>query len=71
MADPGLVTEWLLAEYDATDPYDPSELDTACDNEDDVQIHGQRMLTFKSVMETGEPMRVTRTDYYDYGRWWL
>ena len=73
MPDPGRnpAADWLLAEYDTTGPYDPSDPDTAGDDEAAVEIYVQPMFGLKSVMESGEPMRVTRADYYDYRRWWL
>lgn len=49
--------EWLLRWYESA----PRGCRTG--------IH--RLLTFKSVIDAGTPMRVVQADYADPERWWL
>jgi hypothetical protein len=71
--DPGPAVDWLLAEYDGTvNPFVPDPAD------DPVRgavlfrgVYVQPMFTLRNPVGSGRPMRVTRADYNDPGRWWL
>lgn len=70
MPDPNPAADWLIAEFDAAsfeDIFSQPEHSA----EDEWPVHPWPMLSFKSVMEPGEPMHVSRADYYDRQRWWL
>jgi hypothetical protein len=57
--------DWLLAQYDATDPGDLAE------GAGHDQSAVQPIYTLKSQHEPGQSMRVTASDYGDTYRWWL
>jgi hypothetical protein len=72
MPDPGrsLASEWLIAEYDATDPADLGVYD------EDADVYRrpaclQPMFQLKTDNEPGAAMHVIHADYADSGRWWL
>jgi hypothetical protein len=54
--------DWLLAQYEAA-------RELALDHCESVAVQPLYML--KSMLESGEPMRVTASDYGDTDRWWL
>lgn len=62
---------WLLAEFDATDPVDITDVYDPETDSWSRPIHVQPMFRLKNAMETGQPMRVRASDYRDIGRWWL
>lgn len=74
MPDTNRAAEWLIAEFDVTDP-DDIETYEHCEitrgYEFTGQVRVQPMYTLKSVMSPCATMRVTRTDYNDPLRWWL
>lgn len=72
MTDPSAPARWLIAEYDATDP----DGYTRHDSEESApaffgSVYVQPIFALKSVMDAGQPMRVTSSDYTDPGRRWL
>jgi hypothetical protein len=58
--DPAHAAQWLLAEYDATDTEELADTIGA------VQI--RPICTLKSLLDGGDPMRVTTADYQDPDR---
>lgn len=72
MPDTSPAARWLMAEFEATcadeigtDSYNPLW------DEWTRPVHVCPMITFKSVMDVCEPMRVIPADYADPSRWWL
>jgi len=64
--------QWLIAEYDATDPEEYArDQDTEAELDTWGTVYVQPIFTLKSVTEPGAAMRVTPSDYCDPGRWWL
>jgi ribosomal protein L34E len=53
---------WLLARYQRGKNVDPGCRES---------VSVQPLFTFKPVMDAGQAMRVTASDYADTGRWWL
>jgi hypothetical protein len=73
MTDTGTPAQWLIAEYEVTDLAGiclTDELDE-CERPVGGHVNVQPMFALKSVMDAGEPMRVTSSDYSDPGRRWL
>ena len=54
--------DWLLACYE-------QRKNRTCDQRKSVAV--QPLYTLKSVIDAGDPMRVTASDYGDKHRWWL
>jgi hypothetical protein len=65
-------SQWLIAEFDATwaDEIDTGSYDPALD-EWTHPVFVAPMIKLKSLMDAGEPMRVTQADYADSLRRWL
>jgi hypothetical protein len=53
---------WLLARYERGRQADPGRRDS---------VSVQPLYALKPVMDAGQAMRVTASDYADTGRWWL
>jgi hypothetical protein len=62
--------DWLLDQYEATDPDDIEVYDEDA-GEYRRSAYIQPMFQLKSDVEPGKTMRVTRADYADAGRWRL
>jgi hypothetical protein len=67
--------QWLLAEFEAIDPEEFYRPEVSHLDESDIPVPGpcgsvyvQPIFTLKSVMDAGQPMRVTSSDYTDPGR---
>jgi hypothetical protein len=70
--------QWLITEYEAVNPADILQPDDPDDENPDNgtwppgrSVTIQPLFALKSDMDSGYPMRVTRDDYRDPGRWWL
>jgi hypothetical protein len=72
MTSPGTPAQWLIAEYEATDPEEFTREETAeAVPGPSRSVYVQPIFTLKSTDEAGNPMRVHLNDYFDQGRWWL
>ena len=73
MPEPVTPAQWLIAEYEVTDPAGICPTDEPDEPEWPVggHVHVQPMFALKSVMDAGQPMRVTPSDYSDPARRWL
>lgn len=73
MTDTSTPAQWLIAEYELTDLAGISLVDELDECEWPVggHVNVQPMFKLKSIMDAGEAMHVTPSDYRDPGRWWL
>lgn len=74
MTDMSIPARWLIAEYEviASDyEYYARDDSVEADLGPWGSVYVQPIFTLKSVMDAGAAMRVTSSDYADFGRWWL
>lgn len=73
MTDKCAPAQWLIEEYEATDLAGISLVDDLdeCQRPVGGHVNVAPMFALKSVMDGGQVMRVTPSDYCDPDRWWL